>query len=99
MQTLNLLIEFVPVILAIIAIPSLVSTINYGRKKSVVFPAIISCVLLIVAQTGWTQALLTHNSIAMTLFDKIWTVFNSLVMITFIIWSKQTRKVRRNDNR
>lgn len=99
MQTLNLLIEFVPVILAIIAIPSLFSAINYGRKESGVFPAIVSCVLLIVTQTGWIQALLTHNSIAMTLFDKIWTVFNSLVMITFIIWSKQTREVGRNDNR
>ncbi len=91
MPILHIMFEFIPVILAIIAIPSLISTLRRGRRKLIVLPALLSCILLIIAQTGWIQALLSHNTLAMTLFDKLWTLFNSLVMGTFIIWSRGAR--------
>ncbi len=78
-------------VLAIIAIPHLLSTLNRGRRKTLVLPAVIACILLIIAQTGWIQALLSENTLSMSFFDKIWTVFNSLVMYTFIAWSNFTR--------
>lgn len=91
MPLLHILFEFIPVILAIIAIPSLLSTLRRGRRKILVLPALLSCILLIVAQSGWIQALLSHNTLTMSLFDKVWTIFNSLVMFTFIVWSEQSR--------
>jgi uncharacterized membrane protein len=91
MNTLALLFEFIPVVLAIVAIPNLLSTLNRGRSKKLVFPALAACILLVIAQTGWIQALLSNNTLAMSTFDKIWTIFNSLVMYTFIAWSTKTR--------
>ncbi len=91
MPLLHIIFEFIPVILAVIAIPSLLSTLRRGRRKVIVLPALLACILLIIAQTGWIQALLSHNTLAMTMFDKLWTIFNSLVMTTFILWSRQSR--------
>jgi uncharacterized membrane protein len=86
--------EFIPVILAIIAIPNLLSTLRQGRSKNLVLSALAACVILIIAQTGWIQAQLSHNTLAWTLFDKLWTVFNALVMYIFIMWSSKVRGKR-----
>ncbi len=92
MQVLELLFEFVPVILAIVAIPTLLRSLQYGRRRLPVLLAVASCILLIIAQTGWIQAYLSNSVMAMTLFDKVWTIFNSLVMLNFIVWSNPFRK-------
>ena len=86
--------EFIPVVLAIIAIPNLLSTLRQGRSKNLVLSALAACVILIIAQTGWIQAQLSHNTLAWTLFDKLWTVFNALVMYIFIMWSTKVRGKR-----
>jgi uncharacterized membrane protein len=91
MSTLELLFEFIPVVLAIVAIPNLLSTLSRGRSKNLVLPALVACIILIIAQTGWIQALLSQNVLAMTAFDKLWTVFNTLVMYVFIVWSARIR--------
>ena len=88
METLSLLFEFIPVILAIVAIPQL--AINGARNYATRF-AIAACVLLIIAQTGWIQSFLTHTPIMMTLFDKLWTVFNTVVVISYMLYAKSTR--------
>ena len=87
--------EFIPVVLAIIAIPNLLSTLRQGRSKNLVLSALAACVILIIAQTGWIQAQLSQNTLAWTLFDKLWTVFNILVMYIFIIWSSRARGTRK----
>jgi uncharacterized membrane protein len=86
--------EFIPVVLAIIAIPNLLSTLRQGRSKNLVLSALAACVILIIAQTGWIQAQLSQNTLAWTLFDKLWTVFNALVMYIFIMWSSKVRGKR-----
>ena len=86
--------EFIPVVLAIIAIPNLLSSLRRGRSKGLVLSALAACVILIIAQTGWIQAQLSHNTLAWTLFDKLWTIFNALVMSIFIMWSTKTRGKR-----
>ena len=86
MTILSLIFEFIPVVLAIIAIPELLLSLNRGRQKTLVLTAVLCCILLIIAQTGWTQALLSNNEHTANFIDKLWTVFNSLVMVTFILW-------------
>lgn len=88
----RILIEFIPVVLALIAIPTIVNTRKLGRDPGLVFLATAACVLLVVAQTGWIQALLTNNSLVMTVFDYIWTIFNTVVMLTFIKLFKRSRQ-------
>jgi hypothetical protein len=92
MNALQLLFEFVPVILSIVAIPMLLRSLQYGRRKTPVLLAVIACILLIVAQTGWIQAYLSSSVMAMSVFDKVWTVFNTVVMLVFISWSNPFRK-------
>lgn len=92
MDWFRILFEFIPVILALVAIPTIVNARKFGRDPTLIFLAATACALLIIAQTGWIQALLTNNSLAMTMFDHIWTVFNSVVMLTFIKLFKRSRQ-------
>jgi len=92
MLAFHILFEFVPVILAIMAIPSLLKSMRYGRRPVPIVLAVVACILLIIAQTGWIQAYLTEAQMAMTLFDKLWTVFNIMVMVVFITWANPFRK-------
>lgn len=88
MSSVRLMFEFVPVILAIVAIQSLLMSVHYGRRQITVIPPVIACMLLIVAQSGWMQALISSNTLALTVFDNIWTIYNALVMTIFIHGSK-----------
>lgn len=88
MSSVRLMFEFVPVILAIVAIQSLLTSVYYGRRAVMVVPPVFACILLIVAQSGWTQAMLSSNTLALTVFDTMWTLYNTLVMVIFIHGSK-----------
>jgi hypothetical protein len=83
--------EVIPIVLAIIAIPNLISTLTHGRSKKVAFLALVACILLIIIQTGEIQALLLNSVLPLSILNKAWTLFNSLVMCIFIIWSSRTR--------
>jgi len=92
MDYLRIAIEFIPVILAIIAIPTIVNARSLGRDPKLVWSTAGACVILIIAQTGWIQAILTNNTIALTVFDYTWTLFNCMVMIIFIRLFKRSRE-------
>ena len=94
MNPYRLFLEILPVVLAIVAIPLLIKSATLGREKLIVGPAIVACVLLIVAQTGWIESMRHGNMVMQGFFDLIWSVFNTIVMGTFIIGAIRTRRRR-----
>lgn len=92
MDTFSLLFEFVPVVLAIVAIPQLaIAIIKHKTNRTVMSMALVACILLIIAQTGFIQGYLTNHPQIMSLFDKIWTVFNTLVVASYLVCISNTR--------
>lgn len=83
------IVEFVPVVLAVIAAIMSAHRANVARRTSdVVYCvlAIISCILLIVAQTSWWVSYVVQGDLLGTWFsNQIWLVFNTLVMVMIII--------------
>ena len=96
MSLLQHFFQILPIILACTA--AVVCSIRYSsdRRKSdrtTMLLSVLSSVLLIVAQTSWWATYLIENSLQGTVFaNYIWTVFNSLVMLTFIISANPLRK-------
>ena len=85
---LNAIIEAVPVILAIISVFFILKKLRERRgagNNSQLYLALVASLLLIIAQTSW-QTLVTMGRIEDTTWaNQIWTLFNSLVMISYII--------------
>lgn len=83
------IIESIPILLAIYA--AIVCTKQYAvdrRKhhKRVLLLGVISSLLLIVAQTSWYVTYVVNGNLIGTWFaDQIWTVFNSITMLAFIM--------------
>lgn len=81
--------EFVPVVLAIIAVITSASSFNTVRRKSdaiIRVLTVVAALLLITAQTSWWQSSIVQGDLLGTWFaNRLWTIFNSLVMIIFII--------------
>ena len=94
--------ELLPIILGIVAIIiNSLSVMRYRRKSDRIRAvlSIISSILLIIAQTSWYVS----NTIMGLPYDilwadNIWTVFNALVMIIFIVFPGIRLLRTRNDH-
>lgn len=88
--------QLLPVILACIAAITCAHRFNSGRRKQdkIVMALSVTCsLLLIVAQTSWWTTFLIEGNLLGTIFaDTIWTIFNSLIMVTLIIISDPFKK-------
>ena len=86
---MNYVIEALPVVLAIYA--AIICAKRYAEDrrhyvKQVLLMAVISALLLITAQTSWYISTVILSTAAGTWFaDKIWTIFNSITMLAFIM--------------
>lgn len=82
-------IELIPIILAISVI--FVGGLAVGKQKGILNIAsilsVVTAFLLILAQGSWMTAHLNDIGYFKTLADNIWTIFNSLVMTTFLIYT------------
>lgn len=86
---IELIFDLIPVALAIVTIILMsrrYSELRRQKDRVVFFFAIISCTVMLVAQLSWWST----NYLKAELFDFtfaniLWTLFNSLVMIIFII--------------
>jgi len=89
---LNYLFQLLPIVLAIIAAISCSYRYTQDRRKYdrwAMLLAVLSSILLIVAQTSWWATYILNNSLQGTeLANFIWTAFNSLVMICLIMISR-----------
>ena len=85
------MLEMIPVSLAMITIVFM--GVALGQKKTSAGKAfcslaVICALMLIVAQGGWITAHLNNERWFKTIADNIWTAFNTLVMLTFILGSR-----------
>ena len=87
--------QLLPIILAVIAGVSCSIRFARDRRKHdrwAMVLAVISSVLLIVAQTSWWATYVLDGNLLGTVFaNNVWTVFNSLVMICLIMMAHPWR--------
>jgi Na+/melibiose symporter-like transporter len=91
-----MIIDLLPVLLAIVAIFFLSKRFNTDRRKSgrfVYFMATVCAIIMIVAQLSWwASSVLQEDFMGATFANILWTLFNSLTMITFILMSYPRKK-------
>lgn len=83
------ILDTVPILLAIYA--AVVCSRKYAedrRKhtKRVLALGVAGAILLIIAQTSWyVSSDIFHNTLGTWFADQIWTIFNSVTMVAFIL--------------
>lgn len=91
MSSLNYIIESVPVCLAIYSAVLCANRYSQDRRranKRILLLGVICSMLLITAQTSWIVSALVDSSLTGTWFaNYIWTFFNSLTMLAFILFA------------
>lgn len=85
------MLEMIPVTLAMVTV--IVMALALGKKETFLGKlfcslAVICALLLVIAQGGWISAHLNDERWFKSLADNIWTIFNTLVMTTFILGSR-----------
>ena len=88
---IELIFDLLPVGLAVIAIVLMSKRYDKARRyrdKAVLFLSVIAASVMIVAQLSWWSTYVLKSEMFDFGFANIlWTIFNSLVMIVFIIMS------------
>lgn len=88
-EDLWIFIELIPVFLAFVVIVVLGrKASSSGNKLSIAF-AIWCSILLIIAQSGWITAHLNQVQFFKSIFDNVWTIFNTSVMLSFLLMHKR----------
>ena len=82
-------VELIPILLAIatIVVAGLAVNKNKGMVNLATIFSVITAFLLILAQGSWMSAHLQGVPYFKTVADNIWTIFNSLVMITLMMFA------------
>ena len=95
-MTVQVFFEFLPVGLAVIAAFMMschYQTFRRFQDKLVCLVSVFACGLLIIAQTSWYVSAVIEQDLSGTFFaNTIWTLFNSLVMISYIVGSINRKK-------
>ena len=91
----RILFEITPVFLATLAL--VYCSLQVGRQitwsgKLLFIIACLNCVLLMTAQVSWTWTVYVGNKIGTLLADYTWTIFNSLVMISYLIMASKDKE-------
>lgn len=82
------LFELSPILLALIA--SVVCSLRYQRDRrkhdrAAMILATVACVTLLIAQSSWWASTAAGNLVGTDFSNILWTIFNNLVMLTFIL--------------
>lgn len=92
---IRIIFELLPVFLASLALVycSLEICKQTNRKNKYFFIlACINCVLMMSAQVSWTWTVYIGNTIGTLLADYTWTIFNSMVMISYLIMASKDKE-------
>lgn len=92
---IRIMFELLPVFLASLAFVycSLqVSKRKSWREKIFFTLACVNCVLLMSAQISWTWTVYIGDTIGTLLANYTWTVFNSMVMVNYLIISNKPKE-------
>jgi len=91
----NYFFQIVPIVLAIVSVLACSYRASKDRRKSdriAMLLSMIASILLIIAQTSWWVTYAIEGDLLGTVFaNHVWTIFNSLVMIIFIIKAQPWR--------
>lgn len=85
---IRIIFELMPVFLASLAF--VYCSLQIGRQEDwrdkVFFTlACVNCVLLMLAQISWTWTVYIGDTIGTLLADYTWTIFNSSVMVSYLV--------------
>lgn len=98
MSSLNYIIESIPVCLAIYSAVLCAHRYTQDRRQSyrqVLLLGTICSLLLIIAQTSWIISAIVNSSLTGTWFaNYVWSFFNSLTMLAFILLAASGGKTR-----
>lgn len=86
MTAARIFFEVVPLVLAVYAIFTCANralTTRRAHDRNQFLLMIICAALMIGAQSSWTYTLLKGDILGTDVANVLWTVFNSLVMVTF----------------
>ena len=91
------MLDIIPILLAIVAIfVSSIKLVNIRRKSDYIVCtlSIIGAILLIFAQTSWWVSVVIDNNLEGTwLSNKVWLMFNTIMMIILIL-NNTPRKIK-----
>ena len=88
MTIVRLVFEFVPVFLSIVTAIYCFASAREGMRLSdnLFFSiATINAVILMLAQTSWMWSISVGEQFATTFADLLWTVFNTSVMLSYLL--------------
>lgn len=92
---IRIIFELMPVFLASLAFVycSLQISRQVTWKYRLFFSlACLNCVLLMSAQISWTWTVYIGNTIGTLLADYTWTIFNSLVMMSYLLMASKDKE-------
>jgi hypothetical protein len=90
---IRILFEIMPIFLATLALlycGMQISNETTLSGKLFFMIACINCILLMTAQVSWTWTVYVGDTIGTLFADYTWTVFNSLVMISYLFATNKT---------
>ena len=96
MSIVEIIVDLIPVGLAIIALISLsksFSSVRRSTDKIIYICASIAASIMLVAQLSWWSSNVFENRLVdLSFANYLWTAFNSLTMIVFILISRKREK-------
>ena len=97
MTILRTIFEFIPLILAVVAVVGLAFVLHNPRRmidQCVLVVALLSSLLLIIAQSNWIQSLFAGLDTGSPFVEYVWTAFNISVMFNclLLVWSHLPRR-------
>lgn len=92
---IRILFESLPVFLATLALVycslQISRQVTWGGKIFFIL-ACLNCFLMITAQVSWTWTVYIGNTIGTLLADYTWTIFNSLVMVSYLLMASKDKE-------
>lgn len=88
MSWISILLDFIPMGMAIYAILKL----QTSKSNSETTIAMSAAILLLVCQSTWMHSYLNGFDMVTSIMDKLWSIFNSVCMILVIIVANRNQK-------
>ena len=92
-NSIDIFLETLPIVFAFTALPFLcigLANSTTPQEYLQAYLSVLAVLLLIVAQSGWFSLYFSDGGIVRSVFDKIWTIFNCVVVVVLVIASKRT---------
>lgn len=93
MSIVEIIVDLLPVFLAVVAIITLSKSYNQFRRtidRFITILASIAASIMLVAQLSWWSShIFEQRLVDLSFANYLWTVFNTLTMIVFILFARK----------